>query len=615
MCIDSKNTRRNIGNTLSFMTWNIQGVKQKLQDIDFLNTIYPNDFVALEESWLDTVDDFSLAEFSYFRSDRKRSKAARRNSGGVVLLFKHKYINGLQKLKTEMNDIIWVKLDKLFFNLEKDIYICVAYLSPENSSIFKDKTNSLFEDIEKEVSKYCYDGDVIIMGDLNARTGRLKDYISDDSVNYIPLPNNYEIDNFRERLNRDNNVNSYGKKLIDLCLSTDLKIVNGRKIGDLYGNFTCHAYNGSSLVDYVIVQSKLFPKIQYLKVHSTSHLSDHCPLSFSIILQEQIEDDINTGLDPLPVNYLWETSSIEKYQEAIQSATIRSKITQYLHTNYETGNINDAVQGLNDIICNAADMSLKTCKPRLGKIKKGVKKKRGEKWYDKPCYILKREVRGMGKLLVKYPRDPYVRTRYFQLKKEYKRVIRYKRRIYKEALLSKMSEVEKSNPSQFWNTISELKADSSLPTNNDISNSISVSKWIEHFSNLNMECRNDTSLDAEIKRMESGESNSELNEEITTGEINKAIRQLKKKKSPGEDKIINEMLIYGQVALIKPIKQLFNCILKTKQFPDSWRTSIIKPIYKSGDKNNPGNYRGIALSSCLSKLFTSVINMLREIIS
>jgi hypothetical protein len=35
---------------------------------------------------------------------------------------------------------------------------------------------------------------------------------------------------------------------------------------------------------------------------------------------------------------------------------------------------------------------------------------------------------------------------------------------------------------------------------------------------------------------------------------------------------------------------------------------LIFPIYKTGDPLNPSNYRGIAITSCLSKLFNSILN-------
>ena len=36
-------------------------------------------------------------------------------------------------------------------------------------------------------------------------------------------------------------------------------------------------------------------------------------------------------------------------------------------------------------------------------------------------------------------------------------------------------------------------------------------------------------------------------------------------------------------------------------YPDQWRDDILKPLYKRGDDNNPENYRGIVISSCLSQ--------------
>ena len=49
-------------------------------------------------------------------------------------------------------------------------------------------------------------------------------------------------------------------------------------------------------------------------------------------------------------------------------------------------------------------------------------------------------------------------------------------------------------------------------------------------------------------------------------------------------------------------------ILKRDHFPLQLVWRIITPIYKSWNKNNPSNYRGICLSSCLGKLFTSILN-------
>lgn len=54
---------------------------------------------------------------------------------------------------------------------------------------------------------------------------------------------------------------------------------------------------------------------------------------------------------------------------------------------------------------------------------------------------------------------------------------------------------------------------------------------------------------------------------------------------------------------------LFNLIFTAEVIPSNWSQGIIVPIYKNkGNPSLPSNYRPITLSSCLSKLFTSVLN-------
>ena len=86
------------------------------------------------------------------------------------------------------------------------------------------------------------------MGDFNARTGNESDTINPDKSDEL-----FDI-NFTSpppaRNSRDTDLDQRGKDLLDLCKSADLHIVNGRKTGDLFGDFTCIKYNGNSVVDY-----------------------------------------------------------------------------------------------------------------------------------------------------------------------------------------------------------------------------------------------------------------------------------------------------------------------------------------------------------------------------
>lgn len=69
------------------------------------------------------------------------------------------------------------------------------------------------------------------------------------------------------------------------------------------------------------------------------------------------------------------------------------------------------------------------------------------------------------------------------------------------------------------------------------------------------------------------------------------------------------MLKFAPLNVIKILVKLFNVVLEHGCVPDVWGIGVIKPIYKNkGDVNNPDNYRGISLVSCLGKLFTSMLN-------
>ena len=88
-------------------------------------------------------------------------------------------------------------------------------------------------------------------------------------------------------------------------------------------------------------------------------------------------------------------------------------------------------------------------------------------------------------------------------------------------------------------------------------------------SYLNAKCHEPDSSSSDI-----------LLQQVTLDELVKCNNQLKRRKSPGIDNILNEHLIYGGPALHHAIQRLFNIILATENIPRSWKTSIIIPLYK-----------------------------------
>ena len=89
-------------------------------------------------------------------------------------------------------------------------------------------------------------------------------------------------------------------------------------------------------------------------------------------------------------------------------------------------------------------------------------------------------------------------------------------------------------------------------------------------------------------------------------EISSGIKGLKK----GKRDASNNDIIKATSDIITPfLVALFNNIHCNEFFPTVWRLAgIIIPLFKTGVCDDPNNYRGITINSCLSKLFTLLMN-------
>ncbi|UYV67651.1 hypothetical protein LAZ67_5001489 [Cordylochernes scorpioides] len=102
-------------------------------------------------------------------------------------------------------------------------------------------------------------------------------------------------------------------------------------------------------------------------------------------------------------------------------------------------------------------------------------------------------------------------------------------------------------------------------------------------------------------------TDNELTKCITLNEISKEISRIRHGKATGFDDIMNEAIEALPKDYLISLKDIFNRILRTSEFPTTWLISVIQPIFKNGDPDDPSNYRGIALLSNIAKLFTSIL--------
>ena len=175
--------------------------------------------------------------------------------------------NIVKRICTDLKECVVLLLDGAKFVNQCDIIFFFTYVAPQYSSYYSNPAENGIDILPEKLLRVTAEfenADLVLAGDLNARTKDFLDYIVEDDVDYIFGENNrYPADSFcLPRQSKDMNThNAFGLSLVELCCAFDIHIMNGRLFDDTEGKFTCFANNGTSIVDYIIASSSLFSKV------------------------------------------------------------------------------------------------------------------------------------------------------------------------------------------------------------------------------------------------------------------------------------------------------------------------------------------------------------------
>ncbi|KFV44140.1 RNA-directed DNA polymerase from mobile element jockey, partial [Gavia stellata] len=89
--------------------------------------------------------------------------------------------------------------------------------------------------------------------------------------------------------------------------------------------------------------------------------------------------------------------------------------------------------------------------------------------------------------------------------------------------------------------------------------------------------------------------------------VNNLLCHLDTHKSMGSDGIYPRVLRELVEELAKPLSIIYQQSWLTGEVLDDWRLANVTPIYRKGQKEDPGNYRPVSLTSVLGKIMEMFI--------
>jgi len=539
-----------------FLCWNVAGLAKKRQfDSDFFNYINEFDGFCLMETWVqsDLFHDFNSV-FADFNLKWIAAKASIRGLGRAS----EGYVFGVKKQIKNVEIIV----DKFIYllinsndNREK-LSILPIYLPTHSWDIKLAKVDEFIQSLSHKV---------VLVGDFNARTANKNSAYGNQIVNNI-LVN-------KVRKSNDTTCNIFGNKLIDFCNDFNFIIANGKIFGEKYGNFTFIRGEQCTVIDYLLLPNENI--VDEFKIDQRIE-SDHMPLNILFNIKQSIEQ---SELIPFSTKLRWQDEYIDNYNRQLIQECINLP-------NIILGDVNEKEKILTDIIRKLA---------HVDNHKTGLFYK--QKWYDKDCLKAK-QLAHKALIETRIVRNNEKLTDYKDKQYKYWQICKEKKSNYYNNITTIFGTVR--NSLDFWKAVGTLRF---KPIN--VLGNFKSHEWINYFKILLNPIVDISSYNYLTMTI----TDDYLDRNFNIHDLDFALTLLKRGKATGIDGIPAEFYKYATIEFKLHLLDFVNHIFCSGQVPDSFKTSILFPLFKSGDKDIISNYRGICFQNTIYKVFMACMQL------
>ena len=448
----------------------------------------------------------------------------------------------------------------------------------------------------------------IVIGDLNGKTQTALDYVLDLDDKHSPINENegYDRDtppNVRNNMDTKP-VDKQGRKILEICQTHRLRILNGRTVGDRWGHPTRYpvaSRETPSLLDYTLCSQEYMKKIKAFQIQPITELSDHCCITFK--LETSHRPEVDSGMQTI-------RHVTKGYRYDIKLA---GQFTQNLKDNEDLTNLKNKMDRIGttppsqDLVDSLAqdfgkcvvDTAIKTFPTKPPRTKKPAKQLKPAKWFNDQCSKLKKAYKRALTALHKKPFDAELKHKVLCAQKSYKKACKGAEAKFRETVVGKLLELSLTDPKGFWKTLKDMREWGRQKP--DPSDNIQPDTWKEYYKTLL------NKPTTKQYKAEQGQPNPLLDRPLLLKELLEVIKRAKWGKASGPDHIQIELVKDFPPETTKVLFKLMQMIFNNAMFPKTWTVSYLRAIYKKDDKEDPNNYRGLAIAPIFSKLYSMIL--------
>ena len=595
--------------SLKILSWNIQSLgpplNPKTEDQECLSLFNSCDIVLLQETRKEPV----IAGFDCVCSIRPNCRG-----GGVAILTRKEVRDGVKvsRMCNLPDDLVSITLSADYFGLDRDTVIMCIYARPKYSDIDGEGPQGKETIISAEELLSSLNGvDIILGGDLNARVGSnpctVAEWNTDcEGAGFYPMPEDYIPDQLPPRSTRDPVVGGHHKEFVSLVQNCQLHLLNGRTLGDVTGDFTSIQYNGCTVIDYFAVSSPLANRLDYMRILPLTNHSDHRPLLLVLKTSpgnSSVSPHPTEAHSRAPTRFIHNPDQLISFRDSLPSDLSDLFVTSIIRSagsNPSTSDASNACKAFSDHITTLADSHLSRSKP-------ASKNKRPRKppWANSEIKEAKGAVNDARSLVNADPQNDHLRHSFYKTKAHMRKVSRK----HMMTFLGNENRKIEEGLTVDWKQLNKLKQLNSTPSGLDTHDLNSFHSFFQDLykdTHPTLDAARKEQLLEEADLLAEAPCNApELNDMFSTTEVEEMVKKLKRGKAAGDDAISNEILKNLNQPHIELLTCVFNLCFKSGAY--AWNNSLITPLHKKGPRNNPDNYRAVAVGSAVGKLYSSLL--------